>query len=169
MAATLSYGLGTLVLPYATMLIDHSVVAACSLLTLWLLLPARDPDGGRPLALFAAGSAAGFGVILNNSAAFTALGLGAWLLWVCRPRTRALFYVAGGVAPALLLGWYHQVCFGDPFDIPQQHQLGMFQTAAAPLLGIFNEPNWKVLPQLLFLPYRGLFFSSPLLLLSLFG
>ena len=35
-AATLSYGLGTLVLPYATMLIDHAVVAACSLLTLWL-------------------------------------------------------------------------------------------------------------------------------------
>jgi hypothetical protein len=167
-AATLCYGLGTLVLPYATLMIDHAVVAACALLTFWLVLVARGSDGpARPGPLLAAGGAAGVGVLLNNSAAFVALGLGVYALWTCRGRT--LWYLAGGVGPALVLGAYQWACFGDPFDIPQHHQLTIFQTASAPILGIFDAPRWNVIAELLVLPYRGLFHSSPILLLGVYG
>ncbi|MGH0032842.1 MAG: hypothetical protein ACQGVC_23860 [Myxococcota bacterium] len=158
--ASLAYALGTPVFAYATFLIDHAVVASLSLFALRSLLVARDAPRAGPL--FAAGSFAGLAVVVNHSAALTALGLGAYALALPDLRRRVGAYVLGGVAPALFLAVYQQLCFGSPFALPQHHQLGLFQSAA-PVLGVFGAPRPELLPRLLFIPYRGLFFWSPVL------
>jgi hypothetical protein len=162
-AATLAYGLGTPVFAYASFLIDHAVVASLSLLTLRSLLVAREaPPRRHIIALFSAGSLAGLAVLVNNSAALAALWFGIYALAVHPARAEVLAYVAGGVAPALALAAYQWICFGHPLDLPQDHQLAMFQTSA-PLLGVFSAPRWDLLPKLLVMPYRGLLFWSPVL------
>jgi hypothetical protein len=109
-------------------------------------------------------------VVVNNSALLAVGALGAYAGWLCRPRRLAAWYLAGGLLPAALLAGYHWACFGDPFDLPQSHQLDVFQTAAAsPILGIFAAPSWGVLSELLFRPYRGLFLFTPVLALSVYG
>jgi hypothetical protein len=168
--ATFSYALGTPVFAYATFLIDHAVVASLSLFALRSLLVAHEEadagTGSAPArsvrALFASGSFAGLAVLVNNSAALTAVALGVWALASLRPRARVLAYAAGGVLPALGLCLYQAACFGSPFALPQHHQLGMFRSAA-PLLGVFGAVRLDLLPKLLVLPYRGLFFWSPVL------
>jgi len=168
LAASLAYALGTPVLAYATFLIDISVVATLSLLALRFLLVARATSVRQDRLLLLAGGCAGLAVVVNNSAALTVLALGVYTLAVLPGLRPALVYAAGGVGPALLLGAYQWVCFGSPFELPQQHQLTMFQTGA-PLLGVFGAASWEVLPKLLFLPYRGLFFWSPVLLPAAFA
>lgn len=159
--ATAGYALGTPVFAYATFLIDHTVVASLSLFAFRELLVAKE-RGGAAGRLFAAGTLAGMAVLVNNSAALTALGLGAYALATLAPRRRAWVYAAGGVLPALGLAAYQQACFGSPFALPQHYQLGFF-AGDAPVLGIFGAPRLDLLPKLLFLPYRGLFFWAPLL------
>lgn len=170
-AAALGFGLGTLVLPYATVLSDHVVVASLLLLVFRLLLELADrPEAVGGASLFGAGSVAGLAVLASHSALLAVGALGAYAGWHCRPRRRAAWFLAGGLVPAALLAGYQWACFGDPLDLPQSHQLDLFQTAArAPLLGIFAAPDWGVLSELLFRPYRGLFPFTPVLALSGYG
>lgn len=167
--AALAYGLGTLVLPYATFLVDHSVVATAELLAFRLVLEARERPDAAGRLLFGAGLAAGVGVVLNNSALLSAAALGVYALAGVRPRLRSAWFAVGGLPPALLLGAYHQAVFGNAFSIPQNHQLEIFQTRTAAVLSVFDWPDWSVLPKILFFPYRGLFFACPVLLLSIYG
>lgn len=171
--AALAYGLGTLVLPYATLLVDHALVATLSLLALRGVLVAAAADIGahRTRALFLAGTAAGLGVVTNHSAALVALALGAYAgvrLRGARPAAGLAAYAAGGIAPALLLALYQWHCFGDPLALPQTHQLGLFRSEA-PLLQVFGLPDPTLLPDLLVLPYRGLFFHCPVLVAAVAG
>jgi hypothetical protein len=172
--AALVFGLGTLVLPYATLFGDAVVVASLLLLVLRLLLALPRGERGPALRggtlLFGAGSAAGLAVLVNNAAFLAVAALGAYAAWRCRPRLRVAWYLAGGVPPAALLAGYQRACFGSFLDLPQSHQLEVFQTAAASaLLGIFAAPDWSVLPELLFRGYRGLFPFSPVLALGVYG
>lgn len=172
-AAALAYGLGTLVLPYATLLADHAVVATLSLLALRWILVADGPGAAavRGRALFAAGSAAGLAVLANQSAALTAVALAAYATARARrarPLATLLAYGAGGVLPAAALALYQWHCFGDPLALPQVRQLGLFRSGA-PLLEVFGLPDPALLPQLLVLPYRGLFFYCPVLAVAAGG
>lgn len=171
LGSALTFALGTLMLPYATLLMDHAVVASLLLLVFRLLIRgiAEEEGGGGTLAVLGAGAVAGMAVLLNNTAVLAVLCLGAWVLWCSRSRLRALWFVVGGLPAAAVLAGYHWVCFGDPLAVPHDHQLAVFRTASTTYFGMFGVPKWSVVLELLFLPYRGLFFSSPVLLLSLYG
>lgn len=162
-AAALTLGLGTLWLPYATMLFDHVAVAALSLVSLALIRSAGRSEARRAWRLLGAGAACGVMVVLNYGVVLTVACLGVFALAVCRPRHHVAYFVAGGVLPALALGAYHQVCFGSPFSIAYAHELDIFRTESAPFLGVFDVPDPVVLVRLLFGPYRGLLFTSPVL------
>lgn len=169
LAATLTYALGTPIFAYATFLIDPAVVASLSLFGFRALLIARERSGAPRLRqLFAAGIWVGLAVMVNQSAALIAAALLAYAVAVLRPRAGAAAFAAGGIGPALALAAYQWICFGSPFDLPQDHQLDMFRTPA-PLLGIFGVPRARPLLELLVLPYRGLLFWSPVLGMGLAG
>jgi hypothetical protein len=172
LAAALSFGLGTLWLPYSTLLFEHVPVGALSLASFALIHAATagssDGRSRAATALFGAGALAGVLVILNYSLVLTVTCLGAYAFWRCRPRRQVFWYVAGGIGPAVLLGLYHYACFGDAFANVREFQLGIFKTRDS-LLGVLGAPRVSTLVELLVLPYRGLFFSSPVLVLAVYG
>ena len=172
-ATTLTYGLGTLVFPFATLLFDHGLLATISLGAFWLLLV--EGEGGfvsfrSSLSYFLAGIVCGLTIVVNYSAILTAACLFFYGLWSVKNRLSFIGYgLVGFGFPLLLLLWYHFVCFGSPFATANTYQFGMFQTDDAILFNMVALPRLAIAYQLLFSSYRGLFFTSPVLLLALLG
>lgn len=169
-SAALVFGLGTLMFPFSTMLSDHGPVAAFSLAA-WLCIweAGGSPSPARRIAWhLGAGAVCGAMVCINYAAVLTGACLGLYAAWRCRsPRGSAAFVI--GAAPFIAaLGAYHAAAFGNPFSIAHEYMFEIFKTQAA-WLGAFNPPDWSVIPELLFYRYRGLFFTSPVLLFSLWG
>jgi len=82
-------------------------------------------------------------------------------------RNDTLLFILGGLPFAILLGWYHYICFGSPWrhsvtGSKQFTQEGLF-------LGVLRKPSGEALWGLTFSEYRGLFFISPILLFALVG
>ncbi|MDJ0852409.1 MAG: hypothetical protein QNK04_28900 [Myxococcota bacterium] len=171
-AAALTLGLGTLWLPYSTVLFEHVPAGTISLVALGSIHAGRraEPGGVRRarLQLFAAGTACGLLVLLNYGLVLLVSCLTLYAASVCRPRARVAWLLAGGVLPALALTAYHQACFGAPFATARDHQLEIFTTPGA-LLGVLGSPRADVLFEVLFGSYRGLLFYSPVLALALYG
>jgi hypothetical protein len=156
LAATLAFALGTLMLPYGTTLYDHVPVAALLLASFSMLVWLRHGAGAAPRAsALIAGALAGFAVLTNYAAVLP------WpaLLLYC-PRGHRLRFAAAGAPLAAGLAWYHAVCFGHPLAHAQS-------LSALPIP--WTAPRLAVVWSLLFSSYRGLFFSSPVLLLSGYG
>lgn len=173
MATTLTYGLGTLVFPFATLMFDHALLATISLGAFWLLVV--EGHGGfssfrSSLSYFLTGTLCGLSIVVNYSALLTAACLSFYGLWTAKNRLSfILFGVVGSALPLLLLLWYHFVCFGNPFATANTYQFGMFQADNAMLFGMLALPTLDIAYQLLFSSYRGLFFTSPVLLFALLG
>ena len=172
-ATTLAYGLGTLILPFATMLFDHNLVAAVSLAAFSILLAVRQESSRfapAGVSYLVVGLLCGFNVLLNYLAVIIVGWLMAYGLLSAKKRVHFLCYsFAGMAAPLIFLLWYHLVCFGSPTATANTYQLDMFRSDGALLFGMLGLPKPKVLYDLLFPPYRGIFFSSPVLLLAPLG
>jgi hypothetical protein len=148
---SLTIAFGTIVFPFSTTLFAQVPAA------LFLLL-AFAYVGERPLLA---------GVFA---------GIAGWCFYVCIPaavvlaffagRKRILRYIAGGAPFAILLGAYHNACFGSPFRTSVQLSTGF--TEPGLLFGVFRIPTVEALWGLTFSEYRGLFIVSPVLLLALF-
>lgn len=169
-AAALACGLGTILLPYSTTLIDHAAAAAAALAGFLFVVEACDERRGRRRRLAAAGLVLGIGVLVTYPVALI-LPLIAVYAWIRLGREAKVlaFLVAGGVAPALLHFGYHWQELGSPWTIANSLQLEIFGQREDRLLGVFGLPDAGVLAELLIGRRRGLFTSSPVLVLALFG
>ncbi|HEX9730782.1 MAG TPA: hypothetical protein VGG06_02220 [Thermoanaerobaculia bacterium] len=169
-AAALACGLGTMLLPFSTMLFDHAAAAAAALGAFLLVVEACDERRGRRRRLAAAGLVLGLGVLISYAVAlvlplialYAAIRLG-------RGAAALGFLAAGGVLPALFHLWYHWHQLGSPWTIANTVQIGIFGQSEERLLGVFGVPDLGVLGELLIGRRRGLFSSSPVLVLALFG
>jgi hypothetical protein len=111
-AAAVALGLGTLVLPFATMLFSHVLAAALAFASFALLWRQRAARA-RALPLLAAGVLAGVGIVVEYPIALIA-GILALYAAASRPRVRrALAFVAGAVAGVLPLVAYNLWAFGS--------------------------------------------------------
>lgn len=170
-ASTLTFGMGTLMLPFATTLSDHDIVAALTLLGFWLVL--IEKDGGstlvRPaIALVAAGILIGLIVLMSYACVISVALLTLYVAWSVRAWREVVFFLAGVALPIVLLAWYHMFCFGSVWANASTFQNELFQEKEM-LFGMFGIPQFDVIIKLLFSTYRGLFFTSPVLALSCFG
>jgi hypothetical protein len=174
--SALSLGLATLMWPFATLFFDHTIVAVLVLTALGYLVQVCDeersttPSSDRAwvLRLFAAGAALGLAAVTNYLAVIPIAVFSLYLLMALQRRWRVILFWAGGIIPAVFLGWYHFTCFGRVTATANTEEPGMFQ-AADLWLGMFGVPHAKLLYGLLFSSYRGLFFFSPILILGLVG
>jgi len=168
--ATLAVAFGTTFFPFGTILFDHNLTASLLVASLYFL---RREGAG---AFVAAGGCAGFAVLTNYVAvgAVGALGLYALLSrstitapagWTWR---RALLFAAGGIPLAIVLGWYHQVNFGSPFQVANNFQNPVFKDDSGSL-GMFGAPSPYVGALLLASPYRGVFWLCPVLIAGAAG
>lgn len=170
-ASTLTFGLGTLMLPYSTMLIEHDLVAVLSLFVYLLLLVNKNSGiaSVRPaLILFVAGVVSGTILLMQYTSIITVACFTLYVFWATRPRWKVLSFIAGAIPPVAVLGWYNLLCFGSPVTISYAYQ-GEWMLHQGLSLGMFGRPRFEIMVALLFSGYRGLFFTSPVLFLSGLG
>lgn len=164
--ATLAFAFGTMFFPYATMLYEHNV-AACALLGSFVALYGAGWQSLRRLVV--GGALAGAGVAVSYLSAPALLALFAYVCFKARALRSWAAFAAGAVVPLALLAAYHTACFGRPWATAYAHQNPLFQDAPGGLLEVFTSPQPTVLAALLFSPFRGLFWTSPVLLLGVVG
>ncbi len=164
-AAAVIAGLGTLLLPFSTMLFSHVFSAMLGFAAFTIMIRERAGPP-RPLLLGAAGLVMGYAISSEYPLAFVAVVLGLFLLsrpGALEPRLlagRVGAYVLGGLIGIVPLLLYNHAAFDSwthlaYSDIPQQ-QKGFFGISA---------PSLPVLATLLF-DSRGLFTLSPVLILG---
>ncbi|NLH47930.1 MAG: hypothetical protein GX444_04915 [Myxococcales bacterium] len=126
------------------------------------LLPETDRPG-RPLL---AGLAAAAAALVTYQAALIAVG-GLLYLALGRDRRGALRYLAPLGAAAFLILLYNRLLFGGWWNFPVLFFTDTLGDSA--FTTNFEWPSAGKLYQMLFSPYRGIFFYSPFLLLTLAG
>lgn len=164
--AALAFVFATMAWPCGTFLLEHNVIAVALVAAAYFVDRTRSGAGGSPAAcLHTAGLCAGFAAITNYTMALLVPVFALYAL--ARPGwSRRLAWYAAGVAwPLAVILAYNQACFGTPFTTNYAYQSAMFQTDER-LLGVFAMPRLDVLALLLVSPFRGLFFTSPVLLAS---
>jgi hypothetical protein len=156
-------GLGTLVLPFSTMLFSHVPAALLSFLSFALLF---DREAG-PLRVAAAGGAAGLAVSTDLPLAVPAVLLAAYAAARAPHVRRLAFFAAGalvGLAPLLAFDWW---AFGSPFHLAYSHAAinpgpyGVEQTPAHTFFTL-GVPHFRLAAELM-LGGRGLLVLTPVL------
>jgi hypothetical protein len=155
------FGVATIAAPLAPTFFEHDAAGAFGIIAFALIWRGRSNT-----ALVAAGLAAGTAVLFNYQSAIIVVALLAYAVYTAR--RRALWFVLGGVPPALALGIYNWVAFDSPFRLSyryvanayteKQHS-GLFGIGAPSLHGL-----WDV-----FLGPRGLLVWSPVCVAALVG
>ncbi|MEA2398554.1 MAG: hypothetical protein QOK25_2110 [Thermoleophilaceae bacterium] len=157
-------GLGTLLLPFATMLFSHVLSACLGFAAFALLVGQRsDLEHSRLWRFALAGVCVGYGITTEYPLLFVGLILGVYAITAGDAVRRGAVYAAGVVLGVVPLALYNLWAFGSIAhvayaDIPRQ-QAGFF--------GI-RVPDPSVAIQLLF-SSRGLFTLAPVLLMGLVG
>ncbi|MFL5887259.1 MAG: hypothetical protein ACJ77M_19490 [Thermoleophilaceae bacterium] len=166
-AAAVALGLGTLMLPFATLLFSHVFSALLGFAAFAILWRERERGSPAPRVLFSglAGLLIGYGFTTEYPLFIVGAVLGVYILATfMQDRVKhAAAYIGGGVLGIVPLMLYDKAAFGSFFhvayaDLPKHHR-GFF--------GI-NLPNPKVAVELLFTS-RGLLTLAPILVLSLVG
>jgi len=169
-ATAVAFGFGTGFFPYATMMFGHNVVAVGLCASLYFLLSAEKATtaNGAKLRWALSGATAGVAAISTYIAVVPVVMLAVYL-FLLRRRVDALWwYGLGLLGPFLLICYYNWTCFGTPFTTNYHFQNPQFQENDA-FLRVLGRPRLDRLIALLVSPFRGLFFSAPVLLMGVFG
>jgi hypothetical protein len=194
--SALALGLGTMVLPFATMYFSHIPAAAGSFAAFALLVHERDglsrsgagqagasalgrlrrAHAGRPWALFAAGLLAGLAVVFEYPTALIGLVLAGYVLSMVPRLVRGVVYAAGVVVGVLPLIAYHWLVYGSPFHTPYDDVVAVPGTSGHDVVGPNGEgllgvttPSFSDAVSLLVDDDRGLLVLSPLVLAGVVG
>ena len=173
--SAIALGLGTMVLPFATMFFSHIPAATASFAAFALL--ARERDGPfRPLAVALAGLLAGLAVVFEYPAALIAIILAGYAV-VASPRlARAASYAAGaaiGVLPLIVFQW---LVYGSPFHTPYDDVVAIPGASGHDVVGPNGDgilgvttPRLSDAVRLLVDDDRGLLILSPLVAAGVVG
>jgi hypothetical protein len=165
LAATLATVLGTPLLPYATSFFGHTIAAAM-LFGAFALLDAPARRGRRIAAGALLGAAAGTEYV----SAVPGLLILAYFVWRSPREERVALgaWVAAGAAlPLLVVGAYHQACFGAPWRTAYSFVVrpSFAEGHARGLLGV-TFPRADSLFGTLFGRSRGVFYVAPIAALA---
>ncbi|HEY7984770.1 MAG TPA: hypothetical protein VID73_11415 [Ktedonobacterales bacterium] len=167
----LTYGLGTIALPFARVFFGHQLAAALVFGAFVVLLRVRLGELA-PRYVAAAGALAGCAIITEYPAALLVALLVAYAANTSADRRRVLAALALGAAPALLVGaLYNTLAFGGPLSQGYAHLAATSAFRAGQAQGFMGitRPHLEAIWQTTFGPYRGMFLLSPVLLLAVPG
>lgn len=167
--AALTFAFGTMFFPYATCLYEHNIIAVCLLASFYFLHRAKSDAHAASTSIFAGGLCAGYAAITNYIIAIIVVILGIYLLLSVRRKNGWLWFGLGLLGPLLLICAYNVACFDTAFTTNYRHQNPYFRDSENAFLDVFVLPRPGVLVALLFSPFRGLFFSSPVLIMAVTG
>ncbi len=159
--------LATPALGYACGFYGHQLTGALLISSFALVVLADRRVRDRGLGLLV-GGLLGWAVLAEYTAAVPVVLVLGWASWRRGLRFGAWIAV-GGLPWALVLAGYHSWAFGAPLKTGYDFvYLEEFAEGMAVAYGI-GAPDPRVLAQLLFGSYRGLFYLSPVLLLAAWG
>ncbi len=162
-ATAVVLGLGTLMLPFATMFFSHifsALLGFAAFAVLWY--ERRRPS--RLVSVGAAGLLVGFATTTELPNAMLAGILG--LAVLARPPRirRALAYAGGAIVGLAPLLAYDQWAFGSPFQLPYSYTVGFGPTGSFFLVA----PSFRRFVDVMFAPV-GVFRTTPVLVLAAVG
>ncbi|HKU62917.1 MAG TPA: hypothetical protein VJQ44_17065 [Gemmatimonadales bacterium] len=167
LAVALTYGLATGAFPYSKAMFQHQISAFGAFVGFYLLWRVAR-GGAAPWRLWVTGVLFGLATISEYP---IVLFLPLLMLWAWRemPRPWAVYRVVLGALPlGLLLAAYNWAIFHTPFPEGYRYHVEFHDIHAQGFMGI-TGPTWAALYGITASTYRGLFFLSPVLLLSLPG
>jgi len=178
---TISYGLGTLALPYSTVFLDHALTTFFTFLAFYLLFIMKKNKIQDNRLFFIAGLVAGFAVVIEISAFLFLL---IYLLYLISfKRRKLLIFSVGFLVGISPLFFYNYLIFNNPFHpfghstypgllmhgwYPDRYLKGFYIEISSFSIFLSNQ-ILNVLARLLFFPYKGLFFYNPIFILSFIG
>jgi len=171
----IGYGLATPAFLYGTLFYGHNVAAACLLTATYALWRSRGVRHGAALSnALLAGLAAGYAVVTEYPAVGAAVLLAITAVLILRRFGPLLAFGYGAALAAAILAIYNWKAFGSPFTLSYAHEASdLFRavhSAQSPLgLRWWEMPHFERLPELLWLPRRGLLWYAPILALSPLG
>lgn len=171
LASTLVLALGCSQWTNASFFNAGIVVSSSYIIATYLIFRAGDEDlpAWRVRAWEGfAGFCLAFAVLAEPLSLAGVLIFAGLLLVMRKSRRTWLNMVLGGLLPALILGAYNQAILGVPWGSLYEYQNPVFSQEGA-FFGIFRAPSLDVLYRITVHPIRGLFWVTPVFLLSVPG
>jgi hypothetical protein len=168
---TLVTSWGSVMFPYSTMMLSHSLVVGLFAIALFSLrLGWRSEMETMDAKSFAwrdfwGGMACGLAIACEYDAALVAGGILAVVF--ADNIQRGYRLILGASSPLLLIPLYNWVCLGNPFSLPYAHET-YFTDMHKGFYGI-HLPDIGNFAHLMVSPERGLFFWTPFLFLAFPG
>ncbi len=164
------YFLGTIAFPFSAVFFGHQAAASLTFFALYFLC--RGRSSGRRGPVLTAGFLAGLAALVEYPAVL--IGIGLFFLLALRRRDHFLVpsFVAGLLPAAAALLIYNRAAFGGCLDFGYAytgHYFHLRGLADAAWTSALSLPGPLRIVQMVFSPYRGLFFFSPVLLFGLLG
>ncbi|HEX6820131.1 MAG TPA: hypothetical protein VF120_17275 [Ktedonobacterales bacterium] len=174
-ALGLTYGLGTIARPYASVFFSHQFTAALCFGAFYLLYRLRKGELDDRFAVLV-GLLLGYSLISEYPTALIVAALGVYLVTtpgITRERlVRLLAYSGVAMVPSFVIeAVYNTLAFGSPLALGYNHLAGpeIFQKGQAQGLFGVTYPHLDAIWGTTFSPYRGIFLLSPVLLLAIPG
>jgi hypothetical protein len=174
---TLTIALGTLYLPYSVVFFSHQFTSSLLFSAFVMIFFLKEkPELGKNWYLFVIGSLMGWALISEFPSVMIILALIFYyfsIVWKNQAfrHLRSIFLpLAGGSIPVILQLLYNKLCFDNFFSIGYANLNDQYFSSAMGqgIMGI----HWPNLSNLYFMtlhPTLGLFWESPVLLLSILG
>ena len=161
--SALVFGLATLMLPFSTQFWGHATASACIVIGLTQVFRGHS-DGNVAITGFFLGLATSIEYLAGLLLPLIGLYL---LIKRVGPRS-ILIYAAGASICLILLGFYHQACFGSfTTTAASLTNPSILSSEDTTLLGQSRYPTFGAFYGLLFSPNRGIFVFMPILIMSL--
>jgi hypothetical protein len=162
----LVFALATPLFPYSQAFYGHVPAAAC-VFAAYALLVLRPGTDVSNLRLGTLGALLASAIVIEYPAAVVAMPVAVWALALARWRA-VIFGAIGAAGPLAVLVAYDLITFGTPWPVGYAHST-LWQAQHQQGFMSLSYPKWDATLGLLFSPFRGLFFFSPVLVLTLVG
>ena len=168
LGVVLLYALGTGAFPYANAFLGHQLVAAMLFTAFYLLFKMKQDKPARAqLALV--GFLLGYALITEYPALLITIPLLGYAAYrLSGQPTLLLWIILGAIPPLGLLAWYNYAIYGTVIPLGYRYS-ALWQAEHSTGFLSLTYPHPKVIWELLFGTYRGLFTLSPALLLAVPG
>jgi hypothetical protein len=176
--ATLAITLGTMCLPFSAIFFGHQLAAALLFCSFFLIFKLKyKPELHQKRGyLFLIGFLLGLAFLTEYTTFMIILPLYFYYLYILREKwsfrwiqSTIIPPILGGSISLAILMIYNTLCFRNPFLIGYENLANQYQAVMSQgFLGI-SWPRISILFYLTFHPAQGLFWQSPVLLMSLVG
>ena len=165
-----AWAFGSLGFLYSVLFFGHQTSAAFLAIGICLSILALQVSRPRFLLLLLGGVAMGIAVASDYMAAIAVALWTVWLLWKALPSPSrwkiCAAWIGGGVVTAIGLGFYHHACFGSFLTTSVSAHVVNPRWIGLNTIGF---PSIDRLLKITFLPWRGIFFATPVWALILAG